>query len=113
VIRNTTAWEEGNVVVVNTNHLNQPAPRIVAPMTELAQAFHPEAYAAANQTTATTTTTQTASQTTAATTEATMEATTTAAPTTTESGDTGTTIPGFGIGPAIVALLGAVLFARR
>ncbi|MFB6270796.1 MAG: PGF-CTERM-anchored ABC transporter substrate-binding protein [Halobacterium sp.] len=104
VVRNTTAWEEGNIVVVDTNHLNQPAPRIVEPMTEMAKAFHPEAYAEAN----TTTTAATTEATTAATTEA-----TTAAPTTTESGDTGTTIPGFGVTTAVVALLGAVLFARR
>lgn len=117
VVRNTTAWEEGNIVVVNTNHINQPAPRIVEPMAQMAAAFHSAAYADANTTTTTTTTTQptTAAETTAATTDAEMttEAATTAAPTTTESEDTGTTIPGFGIGTAIVALLGAVLFARR
>jgi iron complex transport system substrate-binding protein len=105
VVRNTTAWAEGNIVVVDTNHISQPAPRVVEPMTQMAQAFHPEAYAAAN---ATTTATETA---TAAPT--TTDAATTAAPTTTESGDTGTTIPGFGVATAVVAVLGAALLARQ
>jgi iron complex transport system substrate-binding protein len=108
VVRNTTAWEEGNIVVVNSNHISQPAPRVVEPMTQMAQAFHPDAYEQAN-----TTTTTTEATTKAPTTEATGDGTTTAAQTTTEPGDTGTTIPGFGIGTAVVALLGAVLFARR
>lgn len=109
VVRNTTAFEEGNIVVLDTNHISQPAPRVIGPMTQMAQAFHPEAYAAANATTTTT-----ASTTEGSTTEQTTEtAATTAASTTTAAGDTGTTIPGFGIGTAIVALLGAVLYARR
>ncbi|WP_336037420.1 PGF-CTERM-anchored ABC transporter substrate-binding protein [Halobacterium yunchengense] len=106
-VRNTTAWEEGNVVVVDTNHISQPAPRVVEPMTQLAQAFHPDAYADANATTTTPGTTD------AATTTATTDAGTTAAPTTADAGDSGTTVPGFGVGAAVVAVLGAVLFARR
>ncbi|MFB6361460.1 MAG: PGF-CTERM-anchored ABC transporter substrate-binding protein [Halobacteriales archaeon] len=46
----TTAVQEGQVVVVQIEHLNQPAPRIVYAITKLAKAFHPEAYAAANAT---------------------------------------------------------------
>ena len=49
-LRNTTAWEEGNFVVVGTNNVSQPAPRIVSPLRRMAQAFHPEAYAAAEAT---------------------------------------------------------------
>jgi iron complex transport system substrate-binding protein len=49
-LRNTTAWEESNFVVVDTNNISQPAPRIVSPLRRMAQAFHPEAYAAANTT---------------------------------------------------------------
>jgi len=105
VVRNTTAYERGNVVAVNVNHLNQPAPRVVEPMTQLAQAFHPDAYAEANQTTTTTTET---------TTEA---ATTTESPTTTAADDgdgaSGGSAPGFGVATAVVAVVGAALLARR
>ncbi|WP_232702043.1 PGF-CTERM-anchored ABC transporter substrate-binding protein [Halobacterium wangiae] len=100
VVRNTTAWEEGNIVVVDTNHLSQPAPRIVEPMTQMAQAFHPEAYADANTTTTTT----------AAPTTTTADATTTADTTDDESGGG---VPGFGVPAAVVAVLGAALLARR
>jgi len=102
VIRNTTAWEEGNIVVVDTNHLSQPAPRIVEPMTQMAQAFHPEVYADANTTTTTTTT--------AAPTTTTADA---PATTTTTDGESGGGVPGFGVPAAIVAVLGAALLARR
>jgi len=102
VLRNTTAFEEGNIVVVDTNHISQPAPRVVEPMTQMAQAFHPEAYADAN-----TTTTATAT----ATTQEPTATETTTAPETTQT--TGTTIPGFGIPAAVVAALGAALLAGR
>jgi iron complex transport system substrate-binding protein len=46
----TTAVRENQVVVVDTNHLNQPAPRVVRVVRRLAETFHPEAYAAANRT---------------------------------------------------------------
>lgn len=105
VVRNTTAYEEGNIVAVNVNHINQPAPRVVEPMTQMAQAFHPDAYAEANTTTTATTaepTTQT-------------ETATTAAATTTDGGDgsSGGSAPGFGVATGVVAVLGAALFARR
>lgn len=105
VIRNTTAWEENNIVVVNVNNLSQPAPRVVYPMTKMAKAFHPEAYAAAN----TTTTTQTSTATTADATPTTSEPTTDAPTTTSSNGST----PGFGVATALVAVLAAALFARR
>jgi len=68
----TTAIEEGQVVVVQIEHLNQPAPRIVLAITKLVKHFHPEAYAAANSTptpspTPMTTATQPTTQTTVAT----------------------------------------------
>ncbi|MCG1003090.1 MULTISPECIES: PGF-CTERM-anchored ABC transporter substrate-binding protein [Halobacterium] len=98
VLRNTTAFEEGNIVVVNANHISQPAPRVVEPMTQMAEAFHPEAYADANTTT---TTTQ----------EPTATQTETTAPTDAATETSGTTIPGFGISTAVVAALGAALLA--
>ncbi|NIB99515.1 PGF-CTERM-anchored ABC transporter substrate-binding protein [Halobacterium sp. R2-5] len=101
VLRNTTAFEEGNVVVVDTNHISQPAPRVVEPMTQLAQAFHPDAYAEANTTTRATTQ------------ETTAAPTTTAGDTTTDGESSGTTVPGFGIPVALVAVLGAALLSRR
>jgi len=110
VIRNTTAYEEGNIVVVNTNNLSQPAPRIVSPMTKFAQAFHPEAYADASAATTTTepTTTESTTEPTATTSDQTSEATT--ADTTTSSNGSS---PGFGAPVALVAVLAAALLARR
>lgn len=110
VVRNTTAFEEGNIVAVDNNHISQPAPRVVEPMTQMAQAFHPEAYADASATTTTT-----ADSTTAATT--TEPSTTTAAATTTASDDgddsSNGSVPGFGVATGVVAVLGAALLARR
>lgn len=105
VLRNTTAWDEGNIVVVDTNEISQPAPRVVNPMTKLASSFHADAYAEANTTTTSTTD---ASTTDASTTAATDEPTTAADD---DGTDTGT--PGFGIATALVAVLCAGLVARR
>jgi iron complex transport system substrate-binding protein len=110
VVRNTTAYEQGNIVAVDVNHISQPAPRVVEPMTQMAQAFHPEAYADASATTTTT-----ADSTTATTT--TEPSTTTAAATTTASDDgddsSNGSVPGFGVATGVVAVLGAALLARR
>jgi len=95
-IRNTTAWEEGNFVVVDNNHISQPAPRIVSPLRKMAQAFHPEAYAAANTTTVSTDT---------------PGADETDTPDGTETEAPGQ--PGFGAGVALAALLGLLALARR
>ena len=46
----TRAVQEGQIVTVNTNHLNRPAPRVVLAIETMVEAFHPEAYAAANRT---------------------------------------------------------------
>ncbi|MCD2201604.1 PGF-CTERM-anchored ABC transporter substrate-binding protein [Halobacterium sp. KA-4] len=48
VLRETTAFKQGNIVVVDTNHISQPAPRVVDVMVQLTKAFHPDAYADAN-----------------------------------------------------------------
>jgi iron complex transport system substrate-binding protein len=119
-LRNTTAWEEGNFVVVNTNNISQPAPRIVSPLDEMAQAFHPEAYAEAQ---ATPTPTQpggtatgtepagTATQTEPAGTVTPTQPGGTATPTGTETESPG--LPGFGMGVAVVALLTLLVATRR
>ncbi len=98
-LKNTTAYREGNVVKVNSNYVSQPAPRIVQPVEAMAQAFHPEAYAAAEETTTTNSTTE-------PTTTETVQAD--PAETTTSDGQ-----PGFTAGIAAVALVGAALAAFR
>lgn len=97
-LRNTTAWEEGNFVVVNANNVSQPAPRIVSPLRRMARAFHPEAYEAAQATP-----TQDGDETPTAT------ATTGSTPAETEAPG----LPGFEIWTAAVALLAALLIATR
>jgi iron complex transport system substrate-binding protein len=42
--RETSAVRENRTVVVDANYVSQPAPRIVYPITELAEAFHPGAF---------------------------------------------------------------------
>ncbi len=106
-IRQTTAYQQENVIVVNTNYLNQPAPRIVRPITTIARALHPEAFPA--QTTGTATDGAETGATTA-----TPDATTTASATPTDAeGETETSTPGFGAAAAAVALLASALLARR
>lgn len=109
----TTAVRENQTVVININHLNRPAPRIVHAITELAEAFHPEAYAEA----------RTASESNASDTSGTDSSESSA----TESGesdsspneaspDEGDTVeeqPGFGASVALVALVVGLLGAKR
>ncbi|WP_435153142.1 PGF-CTERM-anchored ABC transporter substrate-binding protein [Haladaptatus sp. DFWS20] len=99
----TPAAKRNRTVSLNPNYLNQPAPRIVYPITKLAKTFHPEAYKQANVTTTTET-----DETMTTTTES-MSSTTTA--TTTESGGQ----PGFGAMTATFAGALALLtfLARR
>lgn len=101
----TTAVREGQIVVVDANLANQPAPRIVYPIETIARALHPAAYAAANATSTPTATTSTPS----------------ASPTATALGPgsspTDATVgtsgqPGFGIVPALGAVLAALLLRR-
>jgi len=94
----TTAVQQDQIVQVNANYLQQPAPRTVEAMKTIVQAAHPEAYAQAELTTTTEATT----------TEATTE-TTAPAETTTSGGQ-----PGFTLGAAAAALVAALaLLARR
>lgn len=103
----TTAYRENQTLSVNPNYMNQPAPRVVIPMLEIAQALHPEAFE--NETTETETETETetaepetATAETAADGDSLVETTTTA-----EDG------PGFGAVAAVLALLAVALLARR
>lgn len=107
VYNGTTAVQEDNVVVVDVNNLNQAAPRIVLAISEMAEAFHPDAYAEANATP-----TETPSQT------GTPTVADTETPTPTEDdpatpSPTPTDAPGFGLAAALVALLATLVIARR
>lgn len=104
----TTAVKEGQVVIVQIEHLNQPAPRIVYAITKLAKHFHPDAYAAANAT-PTPSPTPTAQLTESPTpTPTPSPAPTTSAPPTEAPGQ-----PGFGFIVAIGALVAGLGLARR
>lgn len=94
----TTAYRQNQTLVVNTNLISQPGPRVVIPMRKMAEAFHPEAFR---------TPTPTATPTTEPP-EPTPTPTPTATPTETDGG-----APGFGVVPAVAALLAGALLARR
>ncbi|WP_440008546.1 PGF-CTERM-anchored ABC transporter substrate-binding protein [Halomicrococcus sp. SG-WS-1] len=93
----TAAVKNNQAVTLDTNYVNQPAPRVVYPITKLAKTFHSEAYQQANVTTTTTSSTGsdgTTTDTTTATTESTGQ-------------------PGFGPGVAAAAAAAVALLARR
>jgi iron complex transport system substrate-binding protein len=91
----TTAYEEGNVVRVDTNLVQQPAPRVVQPLGVMQAAFA----SAIEEETATATTTPTA----------TAEGTDRQTPEADSSGDGA----GFGVTGALVAALAAALLVGR
>ena len=94
----TTAWEEDQVLVVNASYMNQPGPRIVYPLQEIAEAFHPEAYADA----------QTAES------ETTEPGADDETPTADQQADAADEpMSGFGVGVALLSVLLASLLALR
>ncbi len=102
----TTAVQKDQVIRVNANHLQQPAPRTVEAMKTIVRAVHPEAYEQAELTTTTTT----MSPTTESTATETTATETTTAPTTTTSGGQ----PGFTLWATLAALTTALaLLVRR
>ena len=101
----TTAVKQGQTVILDANYVSQAAPRIVNPVTKLAQAFYPDAYAQANAT-ATPTPTATATETPSPSPDGTAESTPTG--TTTSDGQ-----PGFTTVFALVGVVLAGLLARR
>lgn len=92
----TTALKQNQTVVVNSNYISQPAPRVVTPMRSLARSFHPDAFEQTNTTDESTT----------------ADGKSTAATDATSTGTTETNGPGFGVIAAMLALLGATLVAR-
>lgn len=93
----TTAIQEGQIVVVDANLASQPAPRLVYPLQTIAAALHPEAYAAANETPTPT-----------ATPESPTEPVTEPTSPVETSGQ-----PGFGLAVGLGSLLAALLLRRR
>jgi iron complex transport system substrate-binding protein len=106
----TTALRKNQTVVVNSNYISQPAPRVVIPMKKLARTFHPEAFEQMNATTETATTTKTA---TVSETKAENGSTATTDSGMTTAQKTEANGPGFGVVVAAIALVAAALLARR
>ncbi|MFA1611175.1 PGF-CTERM-anchored ABC transporter substrate-binding protein [Halobellus rubicundus] len=100
----TTAVQEGNVVRVNTNYLQQPAPRSVLAAETILEAIHPDAYAEYRDLEA-------SEESTIADTPMTVTPTGTTVETERPGTETGT--PGFGVVTAAAALAAAALLARR
>lgn len=117
----TTAVQEGNVVAVNENYLQQPAPRSVDAAETIMQAVHPEAFEEYRSMQARSDATESPAETEMATTtgdppETTAQATTTVAVDDTPAASqtaTGTSTPGFGVLLALVSLLATALLAAR
>jgi iron complex transport system substrate-binding protein len=95
VIESTTAGAEDQVVTVDAQRMNQPGPQVVHTVDTLAETFHPDAYAAAQDGTAEDTEPEEAEE--------------------EEPADAEEEQPGFGIAAALAALLAAgfLLLRRR
>lgn len=98
----TTAVRENQTVIVDINHLNRPAPRIVYGITALAETFHPDAYAAAQEAAQST---PTPAPTASPTPTATPDTEATESPTPTDAAG-----PGLGVLAGIAGLIGLALF---
>ncbi len=119
----TAAVQRNQSVVIDTDLLNRPGPRVVYAVTKLTEAFHPEAYAAANasaanatasESTDATNTSGDASNATATTTDDSAQANG-SAQANDSAGATATdgSGPGFGAVGAVVALGCVALLGRR
>ncbi len=118
----TTAYRQNNTLTLDRDLINQPGPRVVEPLSRLARAFHPEAFADGEPVTPTPTGTVTAAEPTPAPSETTTGTLTdVSTPTPTPTGEAGSTPtptegagPGFGAGAVVAAaLLAGGLLARR
>ncbi|WP_336363877.1 PGF-CTERM-anchored ABC transporter substrate-binding protein [Halalkalicoccus salilacus] len=98
VLEETTAGQEDRIVAVDSNRMNQPGPQVVYAIDALAEALHPEAYAAAGNGEETNRTNDTNAS------DGTNDT----------SGESGEDQPGFGIAATLAALvMAAFLLLRR
>ncbi|KAB1188822.1 MULTISPECIES: PGF-CTERM-anchored ABC transporter substrate-binding protein [Haloferax] len=105
----TTAIQEGNVVVVDANNLQQPAPRAIDASETIMKAVHPEAFERYQELQNQSETTQTETTNTPESTSGEQDATATAD----EPQSTETSAPGFSAVAAVVALVLTTLVGRR
>lgn len=105
---NTTAVQTNQTIVVNTNYISQPGPRVVIPMRKMAERFHPEGFPATPAPRVTPpSTARTETEGTPQPDEASVTPTSTATETPTARG------PGFGLAVAAGAVVLGGLLARR
>lgn len=102
-LNETTAVQEDQIVTVDINHINQPAPWNVHAVITLVEAFHPEAYEEASTGATDGTDNESESQETDAET-----------PSASDDGedDGPLALPGFGAVPAVVAIAGILAYRR-
>ncbi|WP_411963024.1 PGF-CTERM-anchored ABC transporter substrate-binding protein [Haloferax sp. YSMS24] len=105
----TTAVQEDNIIVVDANNLQQPAPRAIDASEEILKAAHPDAYERYQELQNQSETTQTTTTSTPETTAGEQDATATA----TDPETTETSAPGFSAVAAVVALAVTAFLARR
>ncbi|WP_336344468.1 PGF-CTERM-anchored ABC transporter substrate-binding protein [Halalkalicoccus ordinarius] len=99
VLSETTAGQENQVVAVDSNRMNQPGPQVIYAIDTLAETFHSDAYAAAQEGGEANETDESGNETGGGDDSA---------------GESGEDQPGFGIAAALAALvLAAFLFLRR
>ncbi|AFK18834.1 PGF-CTERM sorting domain-containing protein [Haloferax mediterranei ATCC 33500] len=110
----TTAIQEGNVIVVDANKLQQPAPRAVEASEEIMKAVHPDAYEQYQELQNESVTESTDSATETTTQENATENTTEEEPETTATPEqtTESDAPGFGSVVSVIALAAVALLAR-
>jgi len=114
VLNHTAAVQENQTVVVQIEHVNQAAPRIVHAITTLTKRFHPDAYAAANTTTTTPAPPSTSTMSPNSMTVTASPVPTTATLTEKATEETGATGPsGFNVAGAIVAIITTAFLVRR
>lgn len=106
VLSQTTAGQQGQVVQVDANQLNQPGPQVIYAIQNLAETFHPDAYTAPSDGTANESNRTTGNGTTGGDTVNGSQSNGSAT-----GGSEGQ--PGFGVTAAAVALVAAALLALR
>lgn len=99
----TTALKKNQTVVVNSNYISQPAPRVIIPMKKLAKTFHPSLEQENTTMNESTMANETGTQS-KANSETNVDASSTE--------ETETSGPGFGVVGGVLALLVAALVAR-